>query len=148
MDEDTPDHGFYCKLRDRIGIEKLIELFNEIVKVLEKKSYIGNAFHFVDASSLLSKIDLWEARDKAIADKENKETDNETGTPKMNNINVPKYSSDPAARFGCKGNKNLGLAIYQRLICIKSTKSLFGNSRIIRFAAVSRKIQTITAIIL
>lgn len=106
LDEETPDHSYYCKLRDRIGLEKMSELFNKVIELLQKAGYIGNIFHFVDASSLLSSINLWEARDKAIADRENQIRDEETGKPKMNNSNVSKYSSDPDARFGCKGNKN------------------------------------------
>jgi len=56
----------------------------------------------VDASSMVAKVNVWKARDKAIADKENKEKDDDDN-PKMNNQNVEKYSSDSDARFGCKG---------------------------------------------
>jgi len=105
LTERTPDHSFYGKLRKRIGVERLSELFNEILKKLEEQGYIGNIFHFVDASSLISKINIWTARDKAIRDKENKERD-ENGNKKLNNKNVSKYSSDKEAKFGCKGNKN------------------------------------------
>jgi IS5 family transposase len=105
LTEKTPDHSYFGKLRKRIGLEKLSELFNATVKGLEKGGYAGNVFHFVDASSLLSKVNLWEARDKAIKDKENEEK-NDKGDNKMNNQNVSKYSSDPDAKFGCKGGKN------------------------------------------
>lgn len=98
--EATPDHSYFGRLRERIGAEKLAEIFNEIIRRLEKAGYVGNVFHFVDASSLLSKVNLWEARDKAIKDRENSEKDNEG---KMNNKNVSNYSSDKEARFGSKG---------------------------------------------
>ena len=104
LTERTPDHSFYGKLRKRIGVERLSELFNEILKRLEEQGYIGNIFHFVDASSLISKINIWSARDKAVRDKENKEQD-ESGNKRLNNKNVSKYSSDKEAKFGCKGNK-------------------------------------------
>ena len=65
---------------------------------------MGNVFHFVDASKLLAKVNLWEARNKAIADKENDEKDDD-GKPKMDNKNIKKYSSDKDARFGCKDKK-------------------------------------------
>ena len=105
LDEGTPDHSYFGKLRTRIGVEKISELFNQIVKGLETRGYVGNIFHFVDASSLMSRINLWEARDRALADKENQEKD-DTGKKKLNNKNAYRYSSDPDARFGCKGKKN------------------------------------------
>ncbi len=105
IDESTPDHSYFGKLRKRIGIERLSELFNKIIQGLEKAGYVGNIFHFVDASTIMSKVNLWEARDKAIRDKENKEKD-ECGNKKMNNKNVSKYSSDKEAKFGSKGKNH------------------------------------------
>jgi IS5 family transposase len=102
LEDTTPDHSYFGKLRKRIGVKKLSELFQAANEGLKKSGHVGNVFHFVDASSLLSKVNLWEARDKAIADKKNDEKDDE-GKPKMNNSNVGDYSSDPDARFGCKG---------------------------------------------
>lgn len=104
LDETTPDHSYFGKLRKRIGLEELSKIFQSIVEQLKEAGYVGNIFHFVDASSLLSKVNLWEARDKAIKDRENKEKD-EDGNKKMNNKNVSKYSSDKEAKFGCKGKK-------------------------------------------
>ena len=104
LDETTPDHSYFGKLRKRIGLKELSKLFNRIVKDLEEAGYVGNIFHFVDASSFFSKVNLWEARDRAIKDRENNEKD-EAGNKKMNNKNVSKYSSDKEAKFGCKGKK-------------------------------------------
>lgn len=105
LDEGTPDHSYFGKLRSRIGVEKISNLFNQIIKGLEARGYVGNIFHFVDASSLMSRINLWEARDRALSDKKNQETD-ENGNKKLNNKNSHQYCSDPDARFGCKGKKN------------------------------------------
>lgn len=105
LEDSTPDHSYFGKLRKRIGVERLAELFNSVVQALTDSGHVGNVFHFVDASQVLSKINLWEARDKAIADRENQER-NDDGAPKMNNSNVSKYCADPDARFGCKGKKN------------------------------------------
>ncbi len=102
LEEATPDHSYFGKLRKRIGAEKLAELFQAVNASVKESGHLGNVFHFVDASSLLSRVNVWEARDKAMADKENDQKDKE-GKPKMNNTNVEKYSSDPDARFGCKG---------------------------------------------
>lgn len=103
--EKTPDHSYFGRLRKLIGTDRLAELFNSVVGTLEKQGLVGNVFHFVDASKLLAKVNLWEARDKAITDKENDEKDDD-GKPKMNNKNIKNYSSDKDARFGCKGEKN------------------------------------------
>ncbi len=91
----TPDYSYFSKLRKRIGVEKLSELFNRVNEQLRKKHIIGDVFTFVDATGLVSKIALWEERDKAIKD----------GLEKLNNQNVQKYSADKEARFGCKGKK-------------------------------------------
>jgi len=89
----TPDHSYFGKLRSRIGTEKLAELFNQINMQLKAKNLIGSVFTFVDATGIVSKIALWEERDKAIKD----------GLDKLNNDNVSNYSADKDARFGCKG---------------------------------------------
>ena len=96
------DSSYFGKLRKRIGVEQLSELFEQVNQMIEDSGHVGNVFQFVDASSLLSKISVWEARDKAIKDKENQEQDDDNN-PKMNNKNVKDYSPDPDARFGCKG---------------------------------------------
>lgn len=122
LDEPTPDHSYFGKLRKRIGLEELSSLFNGIVKDLEKAGYVGNIFHFVDASSLLSKVNLWEARDRAIKDMENNEKDDD-GHKKMNNKNVSKYSSDKDAKFGCKGKKNFWFG-YKRHVRVDMRKGM------------------------
>lgn len=91
----TPDYSYFSKLRKRIGVAKLSELFNRVNERLREKHIIGDIFTFVDATGLVSKISLWEERDKAIKD----------GLEKLNNQNVQKYSADKDARFGCKGKK-------------------------------------------
>lgn len=95
LTEDTPDHSYFGKLRTRIGTSWLSKLFNEINTELGKKGVIGGVFTFVDASGIVSKIALWEERDRAIKE----------GLDKLNNKNVNKYSSDKDAKFGCKGKK-------------------------------------------
>lgn len=105
LTDNTPDHSYFGKLRKRIGTERLAKLFNSVVASLEKQGFVGNVFHFVDASKLLAKVNLWQARDKAISDKENNDKDDD-GKPKMSNKNIKNYSSDKDARFGCKGKNN------------------------------------------
>ena len=54
---------------------------------------MSEVFTFVDATHLISKANLWEERDKAIAEK----------YEKLNNSNVSKFSADKQAKIGCKG---------------------------------------------
>ena len=105
LDETTPDHSYFCKLRKRIGLGKLTEIFNDIVKILNDKGYLGETFYFLDASALRARVNIWEARDKALEDKNNTEKDDDDN-PKMNNKNVSKYSTDKDAKFGAKGKNN------------------------------------------
>jgi len=79
----TPDHSYFGKLRSRIGTENLAGLFNQITEQLKAKNLVGNVFTFVDATMIVSKIALWEERDKAIKD----------GFGKLNNENVSDYSA-------------------------------------------------------
>lgn len=95
LSESTPDHSYFGKLRTRIGTSLLSKLFNRINDELSKKGIIGGVFTFVDATGLVSKIALWEERDKAIKE----------GLDKLNNKNVNNYTADKDAKFGCKGNK-------------------------------------------
>lgn len=113
LKDKTPDHSYFGGLRKRIGLDELSKLFNRVIEILKSKGLVGNAFHFIDASSLLSKINVWEARDKAIADRTNEEIDDETGERKLNNKNISKYSSDKDAKFGCKGKSKFWIG-YKR----------------------------------
>lgn len=93
LNEKTPDHSYFGKLRDRIGTEGIAEIFNTISQMLKKQGYTSEIFTFVDSTALISKGALWKERDKAIAKKEEK----------LNNDNVAKYATDKDARYGCKG---------------------------------------------
>ncbi|MFM7987577.1 MAG: hypothetical protein ACKPKO_50510, partial [Candidatus Fonsibacter sp.] len=64
-----------------------------IVESLRKQNIISDTFTFIDATAVVSKSNIWEARDKAIEDKQKT----------LNNSNIEKYSSDPHAKIGCKG---------------------------------------------
>ena len=102
IDEDTPVHSYFGKLRTRIGTENLTKIFNTITGALEKAGLVGKTFTFVDSSSMIAKVSTWAARDKATEDNDNDEKDDKNN-PTMNNKNIENYSSDPDARFGCKG---------------------------------------------
>lgn len=95
--EETPDHTYFCKLRKRIGTKNIADLFNSVNAVLREKGFFGDVFKFLDASSIITKTALWEERDRAIAN----------GEEKLNNANVKKYSADKDARWGAKGKNKI-----------------------------------------
>lgn len=95
--EETPDHTYFCKLRKRIGPQKLSEIFNNINDRLQSLGLFGNVFTFIDASAIISKTALWEERDRAIKD----------GADKLNNQNVKHYAADKDARWGAKSKTNI-----------------------------------------
>ena len=104
----TPDHSYFGKFRERIGTFQLSNMFKTMVKSLKEKGLIREFYTFVDASKIVACVDSWKARDKAIADAENDETDDD-GNPTMNNKNVSEYSSDSDAKYGAKGKSNIWL---------------------------------------
>lgn len=95
LTEKTPDHSYFCKLRKRIGAKNIADIFNKINKKLERRGLFGNVFKFIDASSVITKTELWKERDKAIKD----------GEDTLNNANVKNYSADKEAKWG-KKSKN------------------------------------------
>lgn len=97
LTEKTPDHSYFGKLRKRIGTKQLADLFNTINEVLATHGLFGNVFTFIDASSIITKTALWEERDRAIKD----------GEEKLNNLNVKKYAADTDARWGAKSKTNI-----------------------------------------
>lgn len=92
LKEETPDYSTFCKLKQRIGVENLTVLFNGVVQQMREKNIVSDTFTFVDTTAIVSKIALWEERDKAI----------EEGLEKLNNSNVDKFAADKDARFGAK----------------------------------------------
>ena len=69
-------------------------LFSEVKRQMQAKGYCSEVFTFVDSTALISKLSLWEERDKAIA----------AGYEKLNNEVLPEVSADPQARIGAKSN--------------------------------------------
>lgn len=96
LTEKTPDHSYFSGLRKKIGTARLAKLFNLLGEELKEKGLVTQVFTFVDASQMISKMALWEERDKAIAE----------GLEKLNNINVEQFAADKQARFGCKGKSH------------------------------------------
>ena len=95
--ETTPDHTYFCKLRNRLGAKRVAAIFNAVNQELKNHGLFGNVFKFIDASSIISKTALWSERDKAIAD----------GEETLNNAVVSKYATDKDAKWGAKSKSNI-----------------------------------------
>lgn len=121
----TPDHSYFSKFRERIGTHQLSTIFERIVESLKKEKLIREFYTFVDSSKIVACVDSWKARDKALADIKNKETDDD-GNPTMNNKNVGKYSSDPEARYGAKGKNNIYIG-YKRHVGVDASLGLISK---------------------
>jgi IS5 family transposase len=97
LTEETPDHSYFGKLRERIGTEPLADLFNAVNAIVASHGLFGNMFTFIDASSIITKTALWEEQDKAI----------KAGEEKLNNAIVNNYTADKEAKWGAKSKKNI-----------------------------------------
>ena len=93
LTDPTPDFSTFSLTRTRIGTEGLADLFNAVRDSLKDAGLVREVFTFVDATHLISKVSLWNERDKGI----------KQGIDKLNNENVSKLAADPDARFGHKG---------------------------------------------
>lgn len=93
--EKTPDFTTMCKFRNLVGTKQMSRIFNEVKRQLQEKGHCTEVFTFIDATALVSKLNLWEERDKAIT----------AGYEKLNNEVLPKVSTDPEAKIGAKSNK-------------------------------------------
>jgi len=112
----TPDHSYFGQLRNRLGTKRLVNLFNKAREGFVASGHIREIYSFVDSSKLSARVDTWAARDRALADYENNEKDND-GNPTMNNKNVGNYSSDKEARYGVKGKTDFWIG-YKRHLCV------------------------------
>lgn len=126
----TPGFVFFSRLRTRIGYEKLANMFNDVTNQLKKQKLVSNVFTFVDATGIISKVSLWNERDKAIEDaiksqKEIKEQDgiDKKEEPKLTNENISKYAADKDARIGCKGKKKFWFG-YKRHQAVDMTSGI------------------------
>ena len=93
--EQTPDHSFFSRFRKQIGTKQLAKVFQIIVDKAKDQHLIRSVFHFVDATSIVTKNTTWAERDAAI----------QAGESALNNRTVKQYSADKQARFGCKGKQ-------------------------------------------
>jgi IS5 family transposase len=93
LDDDTPDHSYFCRARKMVEPNRIGKIFRVINEKAEQLGHIGKIFNFCDSTKIISKQATWDERDKALAE----------GAEKLDNNNVQKYGVDKDARFGCKG---------------------------------------------
>ena len=95
LTEKTPDYSTICKFRNKLGTSRIGKIFHEVNRQLKNKGFLRENFTFVDATALVSKLQVWEERDKAIAD----------GYEELNNKIIAEYSADKEVRIGAKSAK-------------------------------------------
>ena len=128
----TPDHSFFGRMRQRIGVERLVKLFNNVTEQLRKQKLVSQVFTFVDATAIISKLSLWKERDKAIEDalKTQKELQEETKEePRLTNKNISKYACDKDAKIGCKGKNKFWFG-YKRHHTVDMTSGIITKVKV------------------
>ena len=99
----TPDFTYFSKIKSVIGTNKLSKTFNRVQDQLKQQGLIREIFTFVDASHLISKINIWEDRDKLI--EKGEEGFNNKALEKNSKEKNSSIKADTQARMGCKGKK-------------------------------------------
>lgn len=93
LKDKTPDHSIFSQTRKKIGTNTLSTIFADLRDQLRAQGLMNEVFHFVDATHLIAKANLWKERDQAIKEK----------YEKLNNETLPKVAVDKQAKIGCKG---------------------------------------------
>lgn len=95
LNEVTPDHSLFTRVRAKIGTKRLSTIFNLLKNQLKSQGLMSEVFTFVDATHLIAKANLWEERDEAIKQK----------IDTLNNETLSLVAKDKDAKIGCKGKK-------------------------------------------
>lgn len=111
LSEKVPDHSYFSELRKKIGTSRVSKLFNDFGSRLRQKGLIANVFTFVDASQMISKVSLWDERDKAI----------KAGEDTLNNHNIKEFVADKDASYGNKGKDKFWYGYKRHVaVCVKN----------------------------
>ena len=108
LTDKTPDHSTFGKTRDRFGTKGMQEIFSHINQQLSRKGLVGKVFSFIDSTAIITKVQTWDERDKAI----------EQNLTSFNNKTADQVDTktDSQARFGCKGKDKYWFG-YKRHVC-------------------------------
>lgn len=107
LSDKTPDHTYFCRVRQALGTQRLATMFRKIVQQCKEKKIVRAVFTFVDSTTIVTKVTTWEERDKAL----------KQGEAALNNQNINNYSADSDARFGCKGKQKFWFG-YKRHVSV------------------------------
>jgi len=81
IDEETPDHTYFCRIRKTLGTERIEKILRKINRQAKKKGLMRKVFSFVDSGEIKVKEERWAERDKPIKE----------GEESLNNSNIEKY---------------------------------------------------------
>jgi IS5 family transposase len=119
----APDHSTLSYFRERLGVKRFEQIFNQIVKQTRDKNLIDDKLKIIDSTHIQAKVDTnrLTKKFKENLEKEPDDLDN-------NNINksnhIDKTSPDKDARFGRKSDAKKFYGYKQHII-------MDGNSEII-----------------
>ena len=117
--EKTPDFTTICKFRKRMGLEQIENLFNAVKQHLKEKGYMGEVFTFVDATALISKLQMWEEKDQALSE----------GYEKFNNEVIEKFAKDKDVRIGAK-SKNKFWFGFKKFASVDMQSGMINNVKV------------------
>lgn len=87
--DSPPDHTAYCRFRDRLGEEKIAELFNTVITTARTKRLVSGRLSIVDATHVRAKVNTY---------KMNRRNDDDQDGPKS--------SVDPDTTYGHKSKND------------------------------------------
>jgi IS5 family transposase len=119
--ESTPDHSTICKFRNKLGVEEIEKLFNAVNQQLKEKGHMSEIFTFIDATALISKLQMWEERDKAISD----------GYEKFNNEVIERYAKDKDVRIGAKSKTKFWFG-YKKFVSVDMQSGMINKVKVTR----------------
>ena len=142
--DNTPDHSYFGKLRDRFGIDKIVELHNTAVSQLKSQNVVSEVFTVLDSTSVISKLSIWRERDRILAEKSpprlkaiqknipsvdlsgNLKEATSKEEIKTTNKNISNYAIDKDAKIGNKG-KNKYWYGYKRHVAVDCKSGIITN---------------------
>jgi transposase len=81
-----PDYSAYCRFRERLGEEKIAQIFNQIVMTARAKKLVTDRLSIVDATHVRAKVDTFKMNSRS----------------NDNKPDGPKSKVDPDASYGYK----------------------------------------------
>jgi IS5 family transposase len=120
MEDETPDHTYFCRVRKSLGEKWIGELFDKISEDAALKQIIKRLGSFVDASAIRRKEAEWKKRDE---EREKEEKGATAPAPANSPGEIAKFSADHEARWGCKGKKKYWFG-YKRHVSVDTDSGL------------------------